>query len=220
MIIKRIYFPGSIYSQNNVGFKGVLTRHGLVWVKSALSTYTSKDNKQIMSGIYYTPDKDPADKILCIYEGNNKPATFFYKTLGTGGNFLIDLNSFCKNIGCIIDDKKEEYMNNIVLMLNDHKNIDILEDIRKEREKDIKKDIEKGNKNDNGKDTKNIKKLSISDIKTRIVARRCIRRYIIDKGDSLGRRGISIEVALFFMKKDLYNDARWALENGFYKSRG
>lgn len=211
MIIKRIYFPGSIYSQNNVGFKNILAKHGLVWVKSALSTYTSKDNKQIMSGIYYTPDKDPADKILCIYEGNNKPATFFYKTLGTGGNFLIDLNSFCKSIGCIIDDKKEEYMNNIVLMLNDHKNIDILEDIRKDREKEIEKDREK----DKEKCTKNTKKLSIFDIKTRMTTRRFIKRYITDNGGYLRRRGINVEVALFFKKKDLYDGARWVLENGF-----
>jgi len=191
-----------------VRFKGLLAKHGLVWAKSALSTYVSKDNKQIMSGIYYTPDKEPADKVLCIYEGNNNPATFFYKTLGTGGNFLIDLNSFCKSIGCIIDDKKEEYMNNIVLMLHDHKNIDILGDIRKDREKEKEKDVKK-----------DIKKLSISDIKTRIVARRCIRRYIIDKGESLRSRGIGVDVALFFKKKDLYDDVRWALGNGLYKTR-
>ncbi len=216
MIIKRIYFPGSIYSQNNVRFKGLLAKHGLVWVKSAHSTYVSKDNKQIMSGIYYTPEKEPADKILCIYEGNNNPATFFYKTLGTGGNFLIDLNSFCKSIGCIIDDKKEEYMNNIVLMLNDHKNIDIPGDIRKEREKEKEKEREKEKEKEKEKD---IKKLSISDIKTRIVVRRCIRRYIIDKGESLRSRGIGVEVALFFKKKDLYDDVRWALDKGFYKTR-
>ena len=208
MIIKRIYFPGNTYGQNNIVFKNILAKHGLIWAKSALQTYTSEDGKTIRSGIYYTPDQ--IHKLLCIYEGNDKPATFFYKTVGTGGNFLIDINSFCSGLGCIIDNKNEEYMNNITLRLHDHKSIDIFEEIKKEREKDFEKDGSKRLNNEK-------KKLSFSDIKMRMIVRRFIRRYIIDSGDSLRKRGISVEVALFFKKKDLCESVRWASEKWVYR---
>lgn len=211
MIIKRIYFPDNIYAQNMVGFKNILTKYSLLWIKSEI--YSGIDGRQIMSGIYYTSDN--IHRILCIYEGENKPVTFFYKTVGSGGNFLIDLNSFCASIGCIIDIKDEEYMNNIILRLHDHEDINIFEEIKKERNKEIKKKREK----EKGDDSKKLDefKISASDIKIRGTIKKHIRRYIIDNGELLRRRGISIKVALLFKKKDIQSNVRWGLENGWIK---
>jgi hypothetical protein len=205
MIIKRIYFPGSIYSQNKAAFKNILTKYRLLWNKSAFQTYVGKDGRHIMSGIYYTDDQ--VHKILCIYEGDNKPTTFLYKTVGSGGNFLIDINSFCTGLGCIIDIKDEEYINNIILKLHDHESINILEEIKKEREKD---------KHKNNKKLEEFK-INAFDLKLRGIVRKYIRRYIIDNGESLKRRGIGIKVALFFKKKDIQSNVRWGLENGWIK---
>lgn len=214
MIIKRIYFPGSTYSQNKTEFKNILVKYSFLWNKSAYQAYTGKDGRQIMSGIYYTNDQ--IHKILCIYEGDNKPATFFYKTIGSGGNFLIDINSFCLGLKCIIDDKNEEYMNNITLRLHDYEDINITEEIKKEKEKE--KAGEKAGEREKGKDSKKGEfKISAFDIKVRSIARKYMRRYIIDNGEYLIRRGISIKVVSLFKKKDIQDNVRWELENGWIK---
>jgi len=122
MIIKRIYFPGNVYNQNNIGFKNILAKYGLLGTRSTLQIYPSKDGRQIIYDTYQTNDStnNIINKILCIYEGDNKPVTLFYKSTGSGGNFLIDIHSFCTNIGCIIDTKNEEYINNIISKTKDN----------------------------------------------------------------------------------------------------
>lgn len=207
MIVKRIYFPGSTYGQNKENFKKILTKYGLVWAKSAYQTHTSKDGKRLTSGIYYTPDQ--AHKILCIYEGDDKPAIFFYKTNGSGGNFLIDINSFCLGIGCEIDTKDEEYINNITLRLHDYGDINIPEDLKKEKKKDEEKDT--------GSTKLSDFKIRAIDLKIRMNVRKSLRRYIVNYGESLRRRGINIKVALRFKKRDVERDVMWALENGWAK---
>lgn len=201
MIVKRIYFPGNIYSQNKSGFEKILSKHGLLWTKSAFQTHISKNRKKLMSRIYNTSDN--VHKILCIYEGNDKPATFFYKTTGSGGNFLIDLISFCIGLGCVIDTKNEEYLNNIILRLYTYGDINIPEDKEAKKEK--------------GQDSTKLNdfKLRAFDINLRRSVRRQLMRYIIANGGSLRRRGISIKIASSFKKKDICSNVRWALENKF-----
>ncbi len=82
LIVKKIYFPGNLYSQNKDNFKKVIVEFGLLWAKSSMRTHTNKEGKSLMSGIYYSPDQ--VHKILAIYQGTDKPATFFYKTIGSG----------------------------------------------------------------------------------------------------------------------------------------
>ncbi len=189
-------------------------------VKSTIQTYIDDNGKKIMYGTYNTLDK--GQKLLYMYEEDYKHTTFFYKTTGSGGNFLIDINSFCKNKGCIIDNKNEVYINDIALKLHDHKTINLFEEIKKERENQFEK-FEKDREREFEEIKKDrerefeIKKLSISDINRRIIIRRFLRRYIVDNGESLRRRGINVKVALFFKKKDLYNNVIWTLENGFYQ---
>ncbi len=201
MIVKRIYFPGNTYIQNKSGFENILSKHGLLWTKSAFKIYTNKDKKQLSSRIYNTSDN--VHKILAVHDVGDNSATFFYKTIGSGGNFLIDLNSFCIGIGCIVDTKDEEYLNNIILRLHDYGDINISEDgdIKKEKVENITRlgDF----------------KLSVFDIKMRRFVRRKLMRYIISYGESLRRRGIGIKIALRFKKEDVRNNVRWALENKF-----
>lgn len=201
MIVKRIYFPGNTYIQNREGFERILSKHGLLWIKSAFKIFTNKDKKQLSSRIYNTSDN--VHKMLAVHDVGGESATFFYKTTGSGGNFLIDLNSFCVGIGCTIDTKDEEYMNNIILRLHNYGDINMPEDgdVKKEKVENITRlgDF----------------KLSVSDIKMRRFVRRQLVRHIISYGESLRRRGIGIKIALRFKKEDVRNNVRWALENKF-----
>ena len=201
MIVKRIYFPGNTYIQNKEGFENILSKHGLSWIKSAFKIYTNKDKKQLSSRIYNTSDN--VHKILAVHDVGDNSATFFYKTIGSGGNFLIDLNSFCIGIGCTVDTKDEEYLNNIILRLHDYGDINILEDgdVKKEKGQDITR--------------LNDFKLGVFDIKVRSIARRQLMRYMVTYGESLRRRGIGIKTALHFKKKDIRDNVRWSLENKF-----
>lgn len=206
MIVKRIYFPGNTYIQNRLDFDNILSKHGLVWTKSAFKIYTNKDKKQLSSRIYNTSDN--VHKFLAVHDVSDNSATFFYKTIGTGGNFLIDLNSFCASIGCVIDTKNGDYLNKIILRLNDYGDINISED------GDIKKE--------KGKDNKSLNdfKLGTFDINVRRLARRQLMKYIIAYGESLRRRGISIKIALYFKRKDIHNSVRWALESQLLRPKG
>lgn len=201
MIVKRIYFPENTYIQNKAGFENILSRHGLLWTKSAFKTYTNKDKKQLSSRIYNTSDN--VHKMLAVHDVDGMSATFFYKTVGSGGNFLIDLNSFCIGIGCVVDTKNEEYLNNIILRLHEYGDINVPEDEEAKKEK--------------GEDITRLNdfKLSTFDIKVRRLARRQLIRYMITYGESLRRKGIGVKVALHFKKKDTHSNIRWALENKF-----
>lgn len=195
LIVKKIYFPGNLYSQNKDKFKKVLTEFGLLWAKSAMRTHTNKEGKQMMSGIYYSPDQ--THKLLCIYEGTDKPATFFYKTTGSGGLFLLNLIQFCTVLGCVIEDKNDEYMQKVVMQLDSYGDINVGE--KKEYAK--LGDFEK----------------KAFDEKVKKVIDEILEKYIADCGESFVRRGISIETVKFFKRKDLEQSAPWAIENGFVK---
>lgn len=209
MIIKRIYFPDDSYNINKIEFKKLFARYGQLWTKSSIEKYSCNGN-EIIYDVYNTNDR--ASKILCIYEGDVQPVTLFYKTIGSGGNFLIDLNSFCVSIGCIIDNKKEEYLNNILLKLQDKQYINISDELKKE--KDIEKFKSKDRKFRNNDDSEEIE-INTLDLKERSIVENIIKRYIIDNKECLGRRGISIEIALLFKKKEIQDNVRWGLENGW-----
>ena len=207
MIVKRIYFPNDIYSKNRVNFESMLRNHGLLW--GGAKVCTNKEEKRLLYGICGTTDN--THKVLYVFEGQNKPATLFYKTTGSGGNFLIDLNSFCTSLGCVIDTKSEDYMGDILLRLDKYGDINIPE------ESDARGKINDNVKKEKGEDSRKLGdfKLTVIDIKVRILTRRYLRRYLTNYGESLRRRGIGIKVALFFKKRDIERDVRWALQNNW-----
>ena len=183
----------------------MLKNHGLLW--GGAKVYTNEEGKRVLSGICGTTDN--IHKILYVFEGQNKPATLFYKTVGSGGNFLIDLNSFCAGIGCVIDTKSEDYISDITHRLDKHGDINIPEEVRDKINDRVKKE--------KGDDSRKLGdfKLTVIDIKTRIFTRRYLRRYLINYGESLRRRGIGMKVAILFKKRDIERDVRLSLQNNW-----
>jgi hypothetical protein len=209
MIVKRIYFPDSTYSQNESEFKKILGTYGLSWQESIRKVYENDKKIKLLTGIYISTDK--SKRMFAFYEGHEKPATFIVKILGGGGNFLIDLNSLCHNTGCIIDDRDERYIEDILLRLRNFGDINLPEDVKKRKDEEKEK----------GEDGKILKKgeMSFFDIKLVRIVRIYLRRYVVNNGKSLGRRGISIKVARLFKKKQVKNNAMWVLENGWIEKK-
>jgi len=189
-IIKRIYFPDNIYSDkiNQKEFKKILAKYGLSWIKSMAKTYFNSTGDKLMTGMY--SNNNQSRKVFCIYEGHNKPMTAITKISGTGGNFLIDLNSFCNSIGCNIDDKSDTYISNVLLTLQEKGEIYIENDVAtvgideyekqiQEREDDIRKRIE-----------------------------RELKRWLDAYADNLIGRGINIDIATKFRRMDIEKDVR------------
>lgn len=209
MIVKRIYFPDATYNQNEKEFLKILETFELSWQESIKKVYENDKKVKLLTGIYMSPDKNK--RIFAFYEGYNKPATLIVKILGGGGNFLIDLNSLCYNSGCILEDRDGQYIEDVLLRLKNFRDIDIPGDIKKRKEGDK----EKGEDNV----TLTNRKISFFDIKVRGIVRRYLRRYAIDNGKSLRRRGIGIKVVRLFKKKEMQNDIIWALENGWIEQK-
>ena len=203
MIVKRIYFRDAIYSHNEKEFKKFLKTFELLWYEPARKVHVNDQNEKLLTGIYISADQNK--KIFAFYEGYEKPATMIVKTLGSGGNLLIDLNSLCLKIGCTIEDKSEQYLDDVLLRLKNFRDINIPEEVKIEKEK--------------GGDSKTLEefKLTALDIKVRRLARRYLRRYLINFGESLRRRGISMKVVSHFKKSDVKNSVRWGLEHGWIK---
>jgi len=67
--------------------------------------------------MYVGTDKNK--KAFCIYEGTNKPTTAIVNIMDDGWNFLVDINTFCHCIGCIIEDKDELFVNNTLSTLQE-----------------------------------------------------------------------------------------------------
>lgn len=196
VIVKRIYFPGDTYSkkENQTGFKKILSKYGLAWYRSMMKTYTSKEGIGVLTGMYVSEDKNK--KVFCIYEGTNMPTTAIVKIMGSGGNFIIDLNSFCHGIGCIIEDKDELFVNNTLLMLQEKGEIYVEKKLETIKIEDYEKIFEE-----------KVKKL----------VDEYTQKYIDDYKDTLARQGISIDTAVFFKKKEIEEGIRWSLEKGFIK---
>lgn len=201
-IVKRLYFPGDKYSQkeNQKEFKKILATHGLGWVRSKMKSYSRKDGTALLTGMY--GNNDGNKKVFCIYEGTNKPMTAVVKLMGTGGLFLIDLNSFCNKIGCIIEDKDEAYANNILLTLQEKGEVYVekiervaktLEEIQKEYEEKVKKRID-------GSVEKYIES----------------HRFVYDTYcESLfWKRGLSEAFIRKFRRLEVEKGIRWTIENG------
>lgn len=196
IIVKRIYFPGDTYSkkENQKGFKDIIAKYGLSWYRPMMRTYTSKEGVSILTGIYASADQ--SKKVFCIYEGTNKPTTAIVKIMGSGGNFLIDLGSFCHRVGCIVEDKDELFVNNTLLTLQEKGEIYVEKKLEETKIEDYEKIFEE-----------KVKKL----------VDEYTQKYIEDYKDTLERRGISLETALFFKKKEIEESVRWNLERGLIK---
>ena len=196
IIVKRIYFPGDTYSkkENQKEFKNILAKYGLSWYRPMMRTYTSKEGVSVLTGMYVTDDQNK--KVFCIYEGTNKPTTSIVKIMGSGGNFLIDLISFAHRIGCIIEDKDELFVNNTLLTLQEKGDIY------------VEKKLETGKFEDYEK---------IFEEKVKKLVDEYTQKYIDAYKDTLESRGISLETALFFKKKEIEETVRWSLENGLVK---
>lgn len=196
IIVKRIYFPGDTYSkkENQKGFKSIITTYGLSWYRPMMKTYTNKDGISILSGMYTSEDKNK--KVFCIYEGTNKPTTAIIKIMGSGGNFLIDITSFCHGIGCIIEDKDELFINNTLLSLQEKGEIYVEKKLEETKIEDYEKKFEE-----------RVKQLLEENI----------QKYLEDNKDTLERRGIDLKTAVFFKKKDIEESVRWSLAHGYYR---
>ena len=209
MIIKRIYFPDATYSHNENEFKRFIKTFGLSWYESAKKVYVNANNVKLLTGIYISADQNR--RIFAFYEGYEKPVTMIVKILGSGGNFLIDLNMLCSKIGCNIDDRDKQYLEDLLLRLKNFGDIGISEDA----------DTYIGKEKDKGKGGNNKKledfKLSAFDIKIRRLVRRHIMRFLINCGESSKRRGISMKVMSHFKKEDIKNNITWGLENGWIR---
>lgn len=205
MIIKRIYFPDDMYSKNENEFLKILKIFELSWQESIKKVYKNDKNVKLLTGIYLSPDKNR--RIFAFYEGYEKPATFIVKILGGGGNFLIDLNSFCHNAGCILEDRDEQYVETVLSRLKNFGDIDVPGEVKKRKDGDKEK----------GENSRTLAKVTLFDIKLRRVVRKCLRRYIINNGKSLIRRGIGIKIVRLFKKKQVQNNIIWKLENGWMK---
>lgn len=204
MIVKRIYFPDATYTKNENEFKKILETFELSWQESIRKVYENDKKVKLLTGIYISPDKNK--RVFAFYEGYEKPATFIVKIMNGGGNFLIDLNSLCYNTGCVIEDRDERYIEDILLRLKDFRDISLPEDIKKRKDE-----------KENGEDNTILKKgkMNSFDIKLVRIVRRHLRRYATNNGKSLRRRGISIKVERLFKKKQTQSDIIWALENGW-----
>jgi len=196
IIVKRIYFPGDTYSkkENQTGFKKILAKYGLAWYKPMMRTYTSKEGVRVLTGMYVSADQNK--KVFCIYEGTNNPTTVIVKIMGSGGNFTIDLNSFCHGIGCVIEDKDELFVNNTLLTLQEKGEIYVEKKLEATKIEDYEKIFEE-----------KVKKL----------VEEYTQKYIDAYKDTLERQGISLKTALFFKKKEIEEGVRWGLESGFIK---
>lgn len=204
-IVKRMYFPGDKYSQkeNQKEFKKILATHGLSWVRSKMKSYSRKDGTALLTGMYASNDGNK--KVFCIYEGTNKPMTAVIKLMGSGGLFLIDLNSFCNKIGCIIEDKDEAYANNILLTLQEKGEIYV----ENKMEKVETKSIEEIQKEYEEKIEKRINESVEEYIR--------VHRFVYDTYcESLfWKRGLSEAFIRKFRRLEVEKDIRWAVENGY-----
>lgn len=197
-IVKRIYFPGDAYSRNQVVFKKILAAHGLAWIRGMMKTYTSKTGGQLLTGMYATGDS--SKKVFAIYEGTNKPMTAIVKIIGTGGNFLIDIGSFCHKVGCLIEDKDEMFVNKTMLVLQEGEGIYVekkmenktLEDIQREYEEKVAKRLDEA-----------IERFVES------------HRFVYDdRCESLfWKRGLSEKFIRKFRRMEIEKDVRWSIEN-------
>lgn len=200
-IIKRMYFPEDAYSRNQVAFKKILAAHGLSWIRGMMKTYTNKTGKQLLTGMYSTGDG--SKKVFAIYEGTNKPATMLVKIMGTGGKFLLDLNSFCHKIGCVLEDKDSTFIDKTLLILQESNEIYIekkmenvtLEDIQKKLEEKIEVRINEA-----------IEKFIES-----------YRFYYDNRCESLlWRKGFyDMNFIRRIRRLEIQENARWAVEHGF-----
>jgi hypothetical protein len=196
IIVRRIYFPGDTYSkkENQKGFKNIIAKYGLSWHRPMMRTYTNKEGMSVLTGMYVSTDQNK--KVLCIYEGTNKPATAIVKIMGSGGNFLIDLGSFCHGIGCIIEDKDELFVNNTLLTLQEKGEIYVEKKLEATKIEDYEKKFEE---------------------RVKELVEEHTQKYIDDYKDTLERRGISLKTALFFKKKEIEESVRWGLTHGYIK---
>jgi hypothetical protein len=196
IIVRRIYFPGDTYSkkENQKGFKNIIAKYGLSWYRPMMRTYTNKEGMSILSGMYASADQNK--KVFCIYEGTNKPTTAIVKIMGSGGNFLIDLDSFCHGIGCIIEDKDELFVNNALLSLQEKGEIYVEKKLEETKIEDYEKKFEE---------------------RVKELVEEHTQKYIDDYKDTLERRGIDLKTAVFFKKKDIEESVRWGLTHGYYK---
>lgn len=213
MIVKRIYFPDATYSKNENEFKKLLETFGLLWQESIRKVYENNKKEKLLTGIYISSDKNK--RVFAFYEGYQKPATLIIKILSGGGNFLIDLNSFCHNAGCILEDRDEQYVDDIISRLRNFGDINLPEDVKKWKYED--KENGKYSREDNT--ILKTRKISFADIKLRKIVGRYLRRHVINNGKSLIRRRISIKVVRLFKKKQVQNDIIWALENGWVEKK-
>jgi len=196
IIVRRIYFPGDIYSkkENQKGFKNIIAKYGLSWHRPMMRTYTNKEGISILSGMYVSVDQNK--KVFCIYEGTNKPTTAIVKIMGSGGNFLIDITSFCHSIGCIIEDKDELFINNTLLSLQEKGEIYVEKKLEETKIEDYEKKFEE---------------------RVKQLVEEHTQKYIEDYKDILERRGVSLKTALFFKKKEIEEGVRWDLAQGYIK---
>jgi hypothetical protein len=194
IIVKKIYFPADTYSKNQKEFKNILADYNLYWIKGMWKTYVSNKGVKIVTGMYGSSDQ--TKKVLCIYEGSEKPMTAIVKVIGTGGKFLIDLISFSNRIGCTIEDKDDVYANNVQLTLKEKGEIYV--DKKLEEEK-----------------IENFQEIFEEKIKKFVDER--LNEYLDAYKSSFERRGISIDTVIFFKKKEIEENVRWGLENGLVK---
>lgn len=196
IIVKRIYFPGDIYSkkENQKGFKNIIAKYGLSWHRPMMRTYTNKDGISVLTGIYVSADQNK--KVFCIYEGTNKPTTAIVKIMGSGGNFLIDITSFCHGIGCIIEDKDELFINNTLLSLQEKGDVYVEKKLEETKIEDYEKKFEE---------------------RVKQLVEENTQKYIDDYKETLERRGIDLKTAVFFKKKEIEESVRWGLTHGYIK---
>lgn len=196
LIVKRMYFPGDAYSKNQEKFKKILASHGLAWDKKTYKIYTNDQTKmQIMSGVYSTDDQKK--KVFAIYEGSNKPTTAIIKILGTGGNFLIDLQGFCHDIGCTFEDKDEMYINNVLLTLQEKGKIY------------VEKKLEEKELGNFQKEFNEIVKKYTDDY---------LAKWMDAYRESLIRRGLNPESIAKFRRMEIEDSVKLALESGLIEN--
>lgn len=203
LIVRRVYFPEDIYSnkENQKEFKKILADYGLSWHRPMMKTYTNKNGVTILTGMYVSPDQNK--KVFCIYEGADKPMTAIVKIIGTGGNFLIDLNSYCHRVGCTIEDKDDMYVNNILLTLQEKGEIYVEKIVEDTTLEDVQRLFEE-------KFEKRINDAVEKWIDTH-------RFYYEDRCEFLlWKRGLyNIQNLRKFRRVEIEDGVRWAIENGF-----
>lgn len=200
LIVKRIYFPEDTYSNNQVEFKKILARYGLSWYRPMMKSYVSASGVTLLGGMYVSADQNK--KMFCIYEGTNKPMTAVLKIIGSGGNFLIDLNSYCHKVGCIVEDKDETYVNNMLLSLQEKGEIYVEKKMDSKTLEDLQKSF-------NEKVEKRLKE----EIEKWIDA----HKFIYDTYCEclLWGKGISMDNIRKLRSMEIEKHVRWAVEKGF-----